>query len=184
MLIDIIRFMAPDYIDEEENIIEENSRENNQIEKGIEIEDPIKSLNLSPVISVQVGTTIRNVIKTLNENHIGCVTIKDSKGKTIGIFTERDILRKIAGRGMDFDQEIVDSFMTPNPELLSEEDPIAFALNKMSAGSYRHIPITRNKEVKFMLSVKDIVDQIALTYRQKVLNLPPDLKQQVSEYGG
>ena len=74
--------------------------------------------------------------------------------------------------------------MTKDPETLSEEDPIAFALNKMSDGSYRHIPITKNGVVRFMLSVKDIVDEIAFINRKRVLNLPPDLKQKTSEYGG
>lgn len=179
--------MPPDNIDDELDIMEENLKDqgdSQNIESGIRIEDPIKTLDLNPVISVKTGTSIRNVINVLNQNHIGCVTVVDQNSQTIGIFTERDILRKIAGKGLDFDKEVVDSFMTRNPETLSENDPVAFALNKMSDGSYRHIPITRNKEVRFMLSVKDIVDQIAQAYRKKVLNLPPDLKQQVSEYGG
>ncbi len=179
--------MCPDYVEEELEIMNENSNEQSRescMATGIDIEDPIRILNLSPVISVNFGTTIRAVLKILNDNHIGCVTVTDNNANTIGIFTERDILRKIAGKGLDFDKETIDNYMTQNPEMLSENDPIAFALNKMSDGSYRHIPITRNREVRFMLSVKDIVDQIAFTYRKKILNLPPDLKQQISEYGG
>ena len=79
----------------------------------------------------------------------------------------------------------IKDFMTRNPQMLSEEDPIAFALNRMSDGSYRHIPVTKNGEVRYMLSVKDIVDQISLAYRDKVLNLPIELKQDSSsQYGG
>jgi CBS domain-containing protein len=108
----------------------------------------------------------------------------NNSDETIGIFTERDLLRRVAGRGLDFSKEIIDDYMTKNPETLSEEDPIAFALNKMSDGGYRHVPITRNGKVKFMLSVRDIVDQISITYRKKVLNLPPDPRQQTTQYGG
>lgn len=179
--------MSSDYVEEELEIIEERisaSKVSRDIAAGIDIEDPIRIINLSPVISVKSGTSLRKVVDLLNEKRIGCVTITNEKGDTVGIFTERDILRKVTGRGLDFHKEVVDNYMTLNPEVLSEDDPIAFALNRMADGGFRHIPITRNKEVKFMLSIKDIVDEIARVYRKRVLNLPPDLRQETSQYGG
>lgn len=174
-------------IEEELTIMDERRAENgaeSSMESGVSIEDPIRTLDLKAVISVQSGAKLTEVISLLQEKNIGCVTVLDSSEKTIGIFTERDILKKIINKNVDLNRSSVDEFMTPNPQILSEEDPIAFALNKMSIGSYRHIPISRNNEVKFMLSIKDIVDQIAGSYRKKVINLPPDPKQQITEYGG
>ncbi len=180
----ILVTMTSESIEEEMKIMTEDTLNSGNIAAGIDIEDPIRVLQLDHVISVKTGTLLADVVKTLNSNHIGCVTIVDNSGATVGIFTERDILRKIIGKNLDLSKETVDTYMTPNPEVLSENDPIAFALNRMSGGGFRHIPISRNNEVKFMLSIKDIVDQIAITYRKKVLNLPPDLKQQTSQYGG
>ncbi len=177
--------MTSESIEEEMKIMSEDTLSTNgNIAAGIDIEDPIRVLHLDHVISVKTGTSLKTVIETLNSNHIGCVTVVDSLGATVGIFTERDILRKIITKNLDLSKESIDNYMTANPEVLSENDPIAFALNRMSGGGFRHIPISRNGEVKFMLSIKDIVDQIAITYRKKVLNLPPDLKQQTSQYGG
>ena len=177
--------MTAESIEEELKIMtEDNTIASGNIAAGIDIEDPIKVLHLDHVISVNSKSSLKDVVDVLNKNHIGCVTVIDSIGATVGIFTERDILRKVIAQNLDLTKETVDNYMTPNPEVLSEDDPIAFALNRMSGGGFRHIPVMRNGEVKFMLSIKDIVDQIAITYRKGVLNLPPDLKQQTSQYGG
>lgn len=172
-----------DFLDEESQIMDENSRSSGEI-TNFNIDDPISSLELKEVITAKSGTCLFDVIKMLNDNRIGATVIFDEKSSCIGIFTERDILRKVITKDLDLKKETIDNFMTKAPETLSVEDPIAFALNKMSDGSYRHIPITKNGIVKYMLSVKDIVDEIAFIYRKRVLNLPPDLKQQTSEYGG
>jgi CBS domain-containing protein len=174
--------LMTDYLEEELNIMDENSS-SGEI-KNFNIDDPISTLNLKTVLTVRSGTNLYDVIKMLNDNRIGATVIFDEKKSALGIFTERDILRKIIAKDLDLKKEIIDNYMTKDPETLSEEDPIAFALNKMSDGSYRHIPITKNGVVRFMLSVKDIVDEIAFINRKRVLNLPPDLKQKTSEYGG
>jgi CBS domain-containing protein len=179
--------MTSDYLEEELTIMEEiisSSTLNSDIACGIDLDDPVRVLNLSPVISIRSCSTIRQAVELMNQNRIGCLIVVNDRDELTGIFTERDILRKIVGKGLDFDREIVDKFMTPNPETLSEIDPIAFALNMMSAGGFRHIPITRNNKVRFMLSIKDIVDEISRVHRKRVLNLPPDLRQHTSQYGG
>lgn len=179
--------MIPDYLEEELTIMEEiisSSALNSDIACGIDLDDPIRILNLSPVISIRSCSTLRQAVELMNQKRIGCLIVVNDRDELIGIFTERDILRKVVAKGLDFDKEIVDKYMTPNPETLCEIDPIAFALNMMSAGGFRHIPITRNNKVKFMLSIKDIVDEISRVHRKRVLNLPPDLRQHTSQYGG
>ena len=175
----------PDHIEEEMEIMEERAHEeeHHEISSALDIEDPIKKLNLRPVIKANHNQTIKEVVKILNEQHMGCVLVADDQDRTVGIFTERDILKRILQNNLDLNKEKLKDHMTKNPETLSEDDPIAYALNKMSAGSYRHIPITKKGEVKYILSVKDIVDHISMTYRPKVLNIPPDPNQTITQYG-
>ena len=174
-----------DYLEEELKIMEERSSDKNStISAGVDINDPIKTLSLVPIVTAQDSTSLAEVIKIMNTVSIGCILLKDDTGAISGIFTERDLLCKVAVGEIDLKAVAVKDYMTKDPETLSSEDPIAFALNKMSDGSYRHIPVTKAGEVKYMLSVKDIVDQIAFTYRKSVLNLPPNPKQTTTEYGG
>lgn len=174
-----------DNIDEELEIMQEQMEAEHSISNGINIEDPIKTLNLSELVHINQNASLKETIDLLNGENIGCLLITDDSENPVGIFTERDILKRVCSKGgIELHKEKVKDFMTPNPEMLSEDDPIAFALNRMSDGSYRHIPVMHGEKVKWMLSVKDIVDQISFTYRKNVLNLPPNLRQTVSEYGG
>ena len=88
--------------------------------------------------------------------------------------TERDVLLKITGKGMNFDKEIVDDFMTANPEYLQMEDAVAYALNKMVVSGFRHVPIVDdNKKSVGVVSLVDIVQQVATSLGEEILNLPP-----------
>ena len=177
--------MTSDYIEEELKIMEEISEKGKAaISAAIDIEDPIKILDLDIILLLNENNTIHDAVKFMQEKNIGCILLVDEKNVPSGIFTERDLLRKVIGFDLDIKTTKIKEYMTPNPQMLDENDPIAFALNKMSDGSFRHIPITSNGNVKYMLSVRDIVDQISQTFRQQVMNLPPDLKQQTTQYGG
>lgn len=182
-----LRYIMSDFIEEESEIMDEMysaDEQEHSMSKAISIEDPIKALNIVPVLTINENASLHETISFLIEKKIGCLVVNNDKDETVGIFTERDILRKMLSNNLDFKKEIIKDYMTPNPEVLDENDPIAFALNRMSDGSYRHIPITHKGKVKYMLSVKDVVDHIAFIYRKNVLNLPPNLNQNASQVGG
>lgn len=138
--------------------------------------EPIKNLNLrAGRISVPPGTTIGEAARIMKEHRIGCVLVEE-EGRLLGIFTERDILTKLVGTGYDPAKVHVDGVMTKNPETLTPEDPIAFAVQRMSVGGFRHLPLidaTTGRPVG-ILSVKDIVDYLADYFPREVLNIPPE----------
>lgn len=144
--------------------------------KALDIEAPIKSLNLVPILSVLENRNLKEILDILNLKGIGCVLVTDSEGTPEGIFSERDWLSKVASKNLDLEKERVGDYMTKNPAILSEEDPIAYALNLMSEGSYRHLPITKSGKIKYMLSVKDIIDHITRYYRKSISDFSPNLK--------
>ena len=119
----------------------------------------------------RVGITPTGVATLASDGH--CLLV-ERDSKLIGIMTERDILLKITGKGMNFDKEIVDDFMTANPEYLQMEDAVAYALNKMVVSGFRHVPIVDdNKKSVGVVSLVDIVQQVATSLGEEILNLPP-----------
>ena len=50
--------------------------------------------------------------------------------------------------------------MTPGPETINHDDPIAFALHRMDIGGYRHIPVLTNGQPTGIISVRDILRYI------------------------
>ena len=157
------------------------------IERAIISED-IRALGLGPPITVRIDASLHDAVSTLQSEHIGCVLVVDAGGKLAGIFTERDLLEKAALRSLDFSSERVADYMTPDPETLHPEDRIAWALNLMHIGGYRHVPLTdATGRPVGVVSVKDIVDFIVDLFPAPVLNLPPDPHRKVwvdDESGG
>jgi CBS domain-containing protein len=115
----------------------------------------------------------------MNESGVGCVLVEDN-GRLCGIFTERDVLTKVVGQPVDLDREPVERFMTPDPECLSPDDRVSYALNKMAVGGFRHIPLVDDEgRPAGVVSMRNIVDYMVELFRTEVLNLPP-LPRQVS----
>ena len=152
----------------------ERPRERAVIEQAI-LHDTIKSLQLGPAISVPQEATLQRAIETLQREHIGCVLVVGADGRLNGIFTERDLLTRVAGRHLDWARERVGDYMTRDPEALWPDDRIAWALNLMSIGGYRHVPLTDEEGRPVgVVSIKDIVALIVDLFPAQVLNLPPD----------
>ena len=144
------------------------------IEQAI-LHDNIDSLHLGPAICVPPDATLQQAIETLQREHIGCVLVVAADGRLAGIFTERDLLHRVAGRPLDWAVERVADYMTREPETLRPEDRIAWALNLMSLGGYRHVPLTDEAGRPVgVVSIKDIVALIVDLFPAPVLNLPPD----------
>ena len=140
---------------------------------GASLAEPISLLQPVAPVCAEVGTTIGEIVRLMQEHRIGCVLIV-SERKLAGIFTERDLLLKVVGSVHDLDATSVDDFMTSAPEAMRSIDTIAFALNKMSLGGFRHIPVVDDTGTPVgIVSVKDIVDYIADFFGAEVQNVPP-----------
>ncbi len=130
-------------------------------------------LTLQPAVTCERNITVRQAIETMQRQRIGCILVVE-QSRLVGVFTERDVLTKVAARKVDIDQQRVDTVMTPDPECLSQDNELVYALNQMSVGGYRHIPILNDQGWPIgVVSMRDIVDHLAHLFPQDVLNLPP-----------
>ena len=149
-------------------------RHSDSLSPALEVEDLRRSLRtlMKPAITVALDTTIRDAIHLMQTKRIGCVLVT-SHGKLLGIFTERDVLKKIVGASFDLRTTPITEVMTIHPQALNEDDTIAYALNFMDLGGYRHIPIVNDAfEPVGLASVKDIVSYLVQHFADEVLNLP------------
>ena len=151
----------------------ESDDEESEMSEAVKIQDPISSLGLEPPLVAELGTNMKNALKLLQQEKQNCLLITDNN-KLKGILTERDILLKVTGKGFDLDLVTVDEFMTEDPEYLSPEDPLAYALNKMHIGGFRHVPIVNDlmKPVG-LISISNIISTIADYFSMEIINLPP-----------
>ncbi|MGH7894730.1 MAG: CBS domain-containing protein [Candidatus Binatia bacterium] len=135
------------------------------------IREPIRRLNPRSPLCVMPSTPLREAIAMMREHHIGCVLVVEGE-QLVGILTERDLLLKVESADL---AKPVAECMTAAPATLQLDDPIVWALNRMSVGGYRHVPLVDHagKPVG-IVSVKDIVHYIVAFFPNEVLTLPPD----------
>ena len=84
---------------------------------------------------------VRECLRLLVDNRIGCLRVVENV-ELIGIFTERDVLQKLNDRAAELADRPVSEFMTKNPQFLPATAKIAFAVQRMDQGGFRHVPIT------------------------------------------
>jgi CBS domain-containing protein len=132
---------------------------NNRVERSL-MEDPVGQLNPRVPVTLPATATLREAIATLLGRDIGALIVVDAQQKLLGIFSERDLLKKVAGLSEVSLDKPVGSFMTPKPETVSSTDTLAFALHKMDVGGYRHLPVLSGDRVVGVVSVRDMLRHI------------------------
>ncbi|HUI27813.1 MAG TPA: CBS domain-containing protein [Candidatus Kryptonia bacterium] len=172
--------MNEEAILEEEAIATERVEEARALGTAI-LSKPIGALaTVKQPISLSPDTTVRRAIAAMNASNVGCVLV-ERHGKLAGILTERDVLTKVAISGIDLDQTQVSSIMTSAPETLSLDDRIAYALNKMVVGGFRHLPLVDAAQRPVgVISMRNVVEYIVDLFPNEVLNLPPEPRLSVS----
>jgi len=135
------------------------------------IREPIRYLAPRPPVCVAPTDTVIDTIRMMREHRIGCVLVIERE-RLLGIVTERDFIMKL---GQGDEKRSVRDFMTPDPEVLSLDAPIVYALNKMSVGGFRHVPLVDDAGRPVgVVSAKDIIDYIADFFPNEVLTVPPN----------
>jgi CBS domain-containing protein len=160
---------------EEEEIAEERALELARLGSAIS-RGPIRGLpTLKPAICIDPSASLRAAVEEMNEHSVGCVLVVDAtSGRLVGVLTERDLLTRVIPQQRDIDATKVKELMTADPECLTLDDGIAYALNKMSVGGFRHIPLVDAEgRPTGVVSMRNVVDFIVDLFPQEVLNLPP-----------
>ena len=102
------------------------------------------------------------------------VLVTDAQGRLAGIFTERDVLTRVVGRDLDARQTPLSEVMTRDPEALTANDRVAYAIHCMSVAGYRTIPLVDGEGRPIgVVTVSDVVRWLASLFPEAVLNLRP-----------
>ena len=141
--------------------------------------EKIGTLDRTPPVVVESGTSIGAVVEEIERGAVGCVVVCRGP-ELIGILTERDVLVKVVARDVDYATP-VDEFMTPDPITLPLSATIGEAVNIMVERKFRHIPITEDcgERPLSVFSIKDVIDLVAQSFPMHVLNLPPRPHQEM-----
>jgi CBS domain-containing protein len=165
--------MIEEGILEEETIALERTADAARFE-ALLLDRPIHILpGLRDPIQLDRRAPLRAAIDKMNQEKVGCVLVVDG-GRLVGVFTERDVLTRVVQAGADLDEVAVEELMTRDPECLTLEDGISYALNKMTVGGFRHVPlIDPLGRPTGVIAMRHIVEYLVDLFPRDVLTLPP-----------
>jgi CBS domain-containing protein len=124
------------------------------------MEDNLSRIAREEALMAHPEEAVIEVARRMKQSGASCALVIKGE-KLAGIFTEHDVLRRLAGATGEILNAPVSELMTLNPEALRETDSVAAALNKMAMGRYRNLPIIRNDGSYAVASIKQVLEYIA-----------------------
>jgi CBS domain-containing protein len=133
-------------------------------------------------LATTIDTTVGDVLRLLRAQRTGAVMICDGP-KLVGILTERDALQLMAA-GSDLNRPVREVMSSP-PATISSGATVADAIQTMSSGGYRHLPIVDGAgRPTGVLATQGIVHFLVDHFPATVYNLPPDPKSSTRDREG
>jgi len=108
------------------------------------------------VYSIDANSTVLEAARFMMEHHIGALPVLRD-GEIVGIFSERDVMNRVVALGRSPGTTKISEVMTANPKAVSVDETIDNCLFLMREFGFRHLPITDGKQLKGLVSLRDIL---------------------------
>jgi CBS domain-containing protein len=108
------------------------------------------------VLTVAPEDTIGEAAQKMTDQGVGAVVVSDF-GRLIGIFTERDLMRAVAGR-VHPSEGRVREWMTPDPLTMTEDASVDEAGQAMIERGFRHVPVVAGERAVGIVSIRDVAE--------------------------
>jgi CBS domain-containing protein len=110
---------------------------------------------------------VRAVATMMSDKNVGAVAVLDS-GRLVGIFSERDLMKRVVAAGLNPEKTPVASVMTRDIVVSKPDDDINVALQKMHSVGCRHLPVIDAGNLVGMVSLRDLLEIDDDTQRKRV----------------
>ncbi len=107
------------------------------------------------VMAVAPDATVTYAVCLMNHRDVGAVLVMDGE-RLAGIFTERDVLRRVIEPGLDPSITRVHEVYTDKPSTIGGSEPAERALDVMVDGGFRHVPVVERGRVLGILSMREV----------------------------
>ena len=123
------------------------------------------------VAHVDPEATIADVTQQLATRGIGAMLVCSAEGDLLGIISERDVVRSLAARGAETLEKRASDLMTRDLVTATERTTVPEAMEMMTLGRFRHLPVMQDGRVNGIVSIGDIVKARMMEQEQEVDSL-------------
>ena len=108
------------------------------------------------LFAVRKDATVAEAARTMTARNVGIVVVLEEE-RLIGVFSERDAVRRVIDKGLDPAMTLVGDVMTTDLVVADEGDDYQTAMRMMDRANVRHLPVVRNQQIVSMLSIRDLM---------------------------
>jgi CBS domain-containing protein len=108
------------------------------------------------LFAVRKHATVAEAARTMTEKNVGIVVVLE-EDRLVGVFSERDAVRRVIDKGLDPRQTMVEHVMTTDLVVAQETEDYQSAMRTMDQANIRHLPVVRGNQVVSMLSIRDLM---------------------------
>jgi len=109
------------------------------------------------VSTIDPTARVSEVAAMLAEHRIGAVLVMDKAEQMLGIVSERDIVRCLAANGASTLEMTAGQLMTRAVQVAHPETTVDQAMQTMTAGRFRHLPVIDHDQLVGLISIGDVV---------------------------
>lgn len=118
------------------------------------------------VFSVDASRTVLEAARYMMEHNVGAVPVMRN-GDLVGILSERDIMNRVVAAGRTPGTTAVSEVMTANPRAVAGEESLEECMFIMREFGFRHLPVIDGKELKGLVSLRDVLEYQAAEVERK-----------------
>lgn len=109
------------------------------------------------ILTIRPDATVQDAARILSEKRIGALIVSKDGSSLDGMLSERDIVRELGRRGPQCMSDKVSELMTEKVVTADPGDSAVAALEKMTAGRFRHLPVVEGGRMIGVISIGDAV---------------------------
>jgi CBS domain-containing protein len=113
-------------------------------------------INTQDTHIAEADQTVIEVAQAMVERNIGAVPVLRD-GLLVGIFSERDLMKRVVVEGRDPRTTRVDEVMTDDPLTVTPGEDLETCMILMRRHGFRHLPVCEGKQLKGIVSLRDIL---------------------------
>jgi IMP dehydrogenase len=114
------------------------------------------------LFSVAATATVSEAVALMDEKGLGSVLVRDTTGKMAGIFTERDLMRRVVRQGRDPKTTPMSAVMSPDVRQVPATESIVETLRIMVEHGYRHMLVSDGGKPAGVVSIRDLMRWLIL----------------------
>jgi CBS domain-containing protein len=124
--------------------------------------DVLKGKSSPNLLSVASTATVADAVALMDEKGLGSVLVRDAGGKMAGIFTERDLMRRVVRQGRDPKTTPMSAVMSPDVRQVPATESILEVLRIMVEHGYRHMLVAEGGKPAGVVSIRDLMSWLIL----------------------